>query len=96
MEDRELLQAILAEIQGIKGEISTMNSRLEKVEDDTREIRLTLENETNVNIRRVAEGHLDLSRNLHEAMRRSAEYEMLVIKVNHLETEMRDLKRKIS
>lgn len=43
---------------------------LEKVNDietDIRDIKLTFENEIRVNIKRVAEGHLDLSRNLHEA-----------------------------
>jgi hypothetical protein len=55
-----------------------------------------LENEIRVNIQRVAEGHLDLSRNLHEAMKPSNEVEMLAIKVRMLETDMMEIKRKIS
>ena len=42
---------------------------------------LIMENELRVNIQRVAEGHLDLSRNLHEAMKPNNEIEMLAIKV---------------
>ena len=53
------------------------------------------ENEIRVNIQRVAEGHLDLSRNLHEAMKPSNEVEMLSIKVRSLESEIREIKRKI-
>lgn len=74
-------------------------SRLEKLDDienDVKSIKLTLENEIRVNIQRVAEGHLDLSRNLHDAMKPSNEVEILAIKVRQLESEIRELKRKIS
>ncbi len=72
---------------------------LEKVgtiENSITDIKLTLENEIRVNIQRVAEGHLDLSRNLHDAMKPSNEVEMLAIKVRQLESEIRELKQKIS
>ena len=70
--------------------------KIDVIEDDIKSIKLTLENEIRVNIQRVAEGHLDLSRNLHEAIKPSNEFEMLVIKVNTLESEVRELKRKIA
>ena len=57
---------------------------------------MTLENEIRANIQRVAEGHLDLSRNLHDAMKPSNEIEMLAIKVRMLESDVRELKNKIS
>lgn len=44
----------------------------------------------------MAEGHLDLSRNLHEAMKPNSEVEMLAIKVRMLETDIRDLKAKLA
>ena len=44
----------------------------------------------------MAEGHLDLSRNLHEVMKPNNEIEMLAVKVSMLETDVRELKRKIS
>ncbi len=72
---------ILDEIQGIKREI--------------REIQLTLENETNRNIRIIAEGHLDLSRKLDEALKVDQEKEMLMIRINQLESEVRRLKERI-
>ena len=71
-------------------------SKLDKVENDVTDIKLTLENEIRVNIQRVAEGHLDLSRNLHEAMRPSNEVEMLAIKVRMLETDIRGLKARLA
>lgn len=73
-----------------------LKQKTSNIENDVTKINLTLENEIRVNIQRVAEGHLDLSRNLHEAMRSSSEVETLAIKVRMLETEVRDLKYKIS
>ena len=59
------------------------------------DIQLTLENETNRNIKIIAEGHLDLSRKLDEALKVENEKEMLLIRVNRLENELRRLKDRI-
>lgn len=85
MTENEKLDLILSKLE-----------KLDTIEADVKDIKLTLENEIRVNIQRVAEGHLDLSRNLHEAMKPNNEVEMLAIKVRMLETEIRELKRKIS
>lgn len=71
-------------------------SNMQKMQNDITDMKLTIENEIRVNIQRVAEGHLDLSRNLHEAIKPNTEYEMLSIKVRMLETDIRGLKNKIS
>ena len=70
--------------------------KLENMDTDIKSIKLTLENEIRTNIMRVAEGHLDLSRNLKVAIKSNNEFEMLTIKVNILEPEVEELKRKIS
>lgn len=57
---------------------------------------MTLENETNRNIKIIAEGHLDLSRKLDDALKVDTEKEMLLIRVNRLENEVRRLKERIS
>ena len=102
MTEKELLQAIYDDMKETKNKIANMESKIENMESnmesmksDIMSIKLTIENEIRVNIQRVAEGHLDLSRNLHEAMKPSNEVEMLAIKVNFLESEIRELKRKI-
>lgn len=95
MTEKELLQAIYDDMKETKNKIVNMESKIENIESDITSIKLTIENEIRVNIQRVAEGHLDLSRNLHEAMKPSNEVEMLAIKVNFLESEIRELKRKI-
>lgn len=57
---------------------------------------MTLENETNRNIKIIAEGHLDLSRKLDDALKVDTEKEMLLIRVNRLENDVRRLKERIS
>lgn len=84
MTDSEKLDLILSRLD-----------KLDKLENDITDIKLTLENEIRVNIQRVAEGHLDLSRNLHETMKIDSEKEMLAIRVNVLETELRRIKAKL-
>ena len=68
---------------------------IQKLKEDVRSIRLTLENETNRNIRLIAEGHLDLSRKLDEALKVENEMELLLIRVNSLENDVRKLKERI-
>ena len=85
MSDSEKLDALLLKMD-----------KLDTIEQEVSKINLILENEIRVNIQRIAEGHLDLSRNLHDAMRPSSEVEMLAIKVRMLETEIQELKKKIS
>ncbi|MDE6313496.1 MAG: hypothetical protein K2M46_07755 [Lachnospiraceae bacterium] len=84
------------EMADMKNDISGMKNEMVDMKSDINDIKLTLDNEIRVNIQRVAEGHLDLSRNLHEAMKPNNEIEMLAIKVRMLETDMRELKQKIS
>ena len=81
MTDSEKLDLILSEIQELK-------KRTTNIETSVADIKLTLENEIRVNIRRVAEGHFGFSRNLHEN-------EMLSIRVNILESELRRIKERL-
>lgn len=69
---------------------------IRKLNDKITDIQLTLENETNRNIKIIAEGHLDLSRKLDDALKVDTEKEMLLIRVNRLENEVRRLKERIS
>lgn len=85
-----------SEISDMKTEMSDIQNEVEEIKHKVTKIDLTLENEIRINIQRVAEGHLDLSRNLHDAMRPSNEVEMLAIKVRMLETDVKELKAKLA
>lgn len=76
-------------------DLKAIESMLEPIKRDIRSIQLTLENETNRNIKIIAEGHLDLCRKLDDALRVDNEKEMLLIRVNILENELRKVKERI-
>ena len=76
-------------------DLKAIEAMLEPIKRDLRSIQLTLENETNRNIKLIAEGHLDLNRKLSEALKVDNEKEMLLIRVNTLENELRRVKERI-
>ncbi len=80
----------------LKEDVKNLELKTDAIENKTRHTNLILENEIRVNIQRVAEGHLDLSRNLHDAMRPSNELETLSIRVGMLESEMKEVKAKLA
>ena len=87
---------------GIDRRFDRMDERFEKLEscvdgnrDAIREINLRLENEICPSVRCVAEGHLDLSRKLDEALKREPEREMTILRLNFVEGEMGRLKKQI-
>lgn len=102
MTDSEKLDVLLADMSGMKQDMAGLEQNMTGMKQDLEQltrkvsgIELILENEIRVNIMRVAEGHLDLSRNLHEAMKPSQEVEMLALKVRKLESDVEELKVKI-
>jgi len=76
-------------------DLLAISQLLEPLKHDIKSIQLTLENETNRNIQIIAEGHLDLSRKLDNALKVETEKEMLLIRVNSLENELRKVKERI-
>lgn len=75
--------------------LSDMNNKISDMDNKIKDIQLTLENETNKNIQLIAEGHLDLSRKLDDALKVESEKEMLLIRVNRLENELRRIKDRL-
>ena len=95
-ETSEIRQELKRETSEIKQETKNIYTRLEAVEEETRKTRIMLENETNPNIKAIAEVHLDLSRKLHEAIKIDNEKEMMKIRLNILEGEMKILKEQLA
>ncbi|MCI8543523.1 DUF5320 domain-containing protein [Acetatifactor aquisgranensis] len=90
------IQAIKGEVQAIKGEVQAIKEDVQELARRTTNIELTLENETNRNIKIIAEGHLDLSRKLDDALKVENEKELLLIRVNILENELRKVKERLA
>ena len=96
------VRELKGQVQGVQGEVLELKERVQGVEDKARKleghvqgIRLTLENETNKNINIIAEGHLNLSRKLDEALKVENEKEVLLIRMNRLENGYRTLKEQV-
>ncbi|MDE6127573.1 MAG: hypothetical protein K2G16_00060 [Lachnospiraceae bacterium] len=89
------LDSLESKHDSLVSDIKEIKQKVNSVENKVTNMDLTLENEIRVNIKRVAEGHLDLSRNLHNALSIDNEKEMLSIRVNMLETELRKIKVKL-
>lgn len=70
-------------------DLQAINNLLEPIKKEINDVRLTIENVTNKNIQIIAEGHLDLSRKLDDTLKIENEKEMLMIRLNRLENEIR-------
>ena len=90
-------------INTLDAKTDTFNSRMDTVEIGIDEVKsqitgieLILENEIRRNIQIIAEGHLDLSRKLDDAIKVKEEREMLLMRTNVLESDVRMLKDKVN
>ena len=81
MTEKEMLELLIKEVIEVKTKVNG--------------IELHLENVTDKNIQTVAEGHLDLSRKLDNALKVENEKELLIIRVRMLEDEIRQIKEKL-
>ena len=79
-----------------KEDLEEIEKLLQPIKNEIADIQLTLENETNKNIQLIAEGHFDLSRKLDEALKIDQEKEMLLVRVNSMENELRRIKARLS
>lgn len=77
MDNEELLHAISdmmdKKLEPIKNDIDTLKNDVVDIKQKVTRIDLTIEDEIRVNIQRVAEGHLDLSRKLNECIKLSSD-----------------------
>ena len=90
------IESVDARIESMDARIESMDAKVDSIDTKVRDIQLTLENEIRTNIARVAEGHLDLSRKLNDVMKSNDEIEMMAVRLNVLESDVRDIKRRIS
>ena len=93
---KEDVISMKADIASTKEDIIAMKADICDLQQKVSDISVHLENVTDKNIKIIAEGHLDLSRKLDEALKVENEKEMLLLRVNHLENELRKVKERIS
>ena len=88
------------DVSVLKNEVSGLKKDVTGLKKDVTNIKMTLENETNRNIRIIAEGHSDLSRKFDEALKHEQQYheerELLLVRVNSIENDVRKIKEKVA
>lgn len=84
------------EIAEIKAEQTVMKQDIVEIKAEQTAIRLLIENELRKQIRIVAEAHLDIQRHLHEMHEMYMRYEAYSLTVEHLKTDMREVKQRLS
>lgn len=94
------MQEMHTNMQTMHTDMQMMKTDLVSVKNDTEEIRsrvsnleLRLENETNRNIRLLAENHIELINKLNEAIKVSSRHYLYELKVNTLERRVENLER---
>ena len=102
MTENDMLQAIYSDMQNMKNDMQEMKTDMQGMKTDIRDLKgrvsgieMTLENETNRNIRIIAEGHADLCRKLDEALKVENEKELLLVRTNIMENDIRKIKDKL-
>ncbi|MCD8133908.1 MAG: hypothetical protein LUE19_08675 [Clostridiales bacterium] len=95
MTDSEKLDLLLKKVDGMDQRLCIVEKRLDGMDQRIKSVELTLENETNRNIRLIAEGHRDVSRKLDDALQVEHEKEMLLIRMNIVENDVDIIKRKL-
>ena len=86
------------EVQVLKGDVQVLKDKVQVLGDDVQTLKQEVQmlNVTNRNIKIIAEGHLDLSRRLHEALKVENEREIIAIRVNILEGELQRMKAQLN
>lgn len=97
------VSSLKSDVSSLKDDMQNVKERLSNVEQSVSSLQLTLENETNRNIKLLAENHSNLIDKLNQAIKVSDKttiYEIqvniLTNKVDKLEKEVAELKSKIA
>ncbi len=83
------------DVAQLKQDVAQLKQDVAQLNHRTTSIELTLETETNRNIKIIAEGHADLSRKLDDALTVENEKELFLARLNTLENDVRILKEKV-
>lgn len=84
-----------SKMDAMESKMNSMESNMDDMKSQISGINMILENEIRRNIQIVAEGHLDLSRKLDDAIKVKEEREMLLVRTNVLESEVKMIKGKV-
>ena len=83
------------ETKMILDRLDNIDTRISAMDDKISSVQLTIENEIRNNIQILAKVHMTLERKLDESLKVNQEKELLLIRVNRLESDVREFKERI-
>ncbi|MBR1701765.1 MAG: DUF2730 family protein [Lachnospiraceae bacterium] len=86
------VDSLETKVDSLETKMDSLDSKVGVLETDMKRMQLTLENEVDRNIKLIAEGHLDLNRKLTEALKYKEEHELLQVRMNLAEADIKRLK----
>ena len=91
------IQKLDGRVGGLEDKVDKLEDRLEKIDDRLTSLQITVKNDIRNSIKLIAEGHIIIERKLDEVLRenRNSEKEMVNIRLNHLEDDVRVLKERM-
>ena len=92
---KEDVTELKSDVSVLKEDVSNLKEDMEQTKSKISGIEMTLENEIRNNIRIVAEGHTDIIRKFDDYMVIENSKEMFSVRMNILETDVRNIKEKI-
>lgn len=95
-EIKQRVASVEQKVTELEQKFTVLDQKFTVLDEKVTGLELVIENETNVNIRRIAEGHCDLVRNLREARKVDDEKELLAIRVTVLESDMSKVKHQLA
>lgn len=95
-EIKQRVASVEQKVTELDQKFTVLDQKFTVLDEKVTGLELVIENETNVNIRRIAEGHCDLVRNLREARKVDDEKELLAIRVTVLESDMSKVKHQLA
>ncbi len=90
------VSVLKADMLEVKVDITELKENVHDLQTDTRLIKLQIENELRHNISIVAEGHMDLSCKVGEALASFARLEEMGVRINWFESEIRMIKERMA
>lgn len=92
----EKINSMDKRLDSMDEKINGIDKRLDSMDERIATVETMLENDIRHGIKIIAEGHADLSRKLSDVVETEGERELLEVRVNLLESEMKLIKAKIN
>ena len=92
----EKVASLDEKVVSLDNRVSSLDGKVSSLDTELKSVKLTLENETNRNIKIIAEGHIDVMNKLNDVLKVENEKELMLIRLNTLENEVRKIKEIIS